>query len=162
LADASKRRSTTNRILEHHVIHGSLKRRFVAGVAAAVAVTGVALASAPTASAASTMPKGHIKICARGNFSVQLNIEKDQAGNGPAVVTSPVLAPGNCWERAFNGGNNFRRINIGGRSSSGTWYYAGFYLWNSSNSGLGISGVGTLTGVDPLGMPQGTARLVSW
>jgi hypothetical protein len=141
--------------------HSTVRTRIVAIGAAAAALTGLALATGPQA-LASTIPDGHIQICAQGSYWAEIDVWKDSAGNGPAALSSGYIAPGTCWKGSLNTNGTTRRVGVSGAlsSSPGRAYDIGAVYWNSK-TGLGIGAEGDLGSFTATGI-SGHPYLWTW
>lgn len=110
------------------------------GVVAAAVTVGATEASA------STIPAGHIQICAQGSYPAYIHLLSEPVPNSNLYtrdLSSPVQESGQCWWTAFDTGGAWVQVDVVGvHPSSGQDFYIGSYWWNSS-SGLGIGAEGT-------------------
>lgn len=117
-----------------------------AGVAGALAATAVAGA---TDASASTIPDGHIQLCAQGSYGVFLHILSVPIPNSAAItgsVDSIVLHPNegwnSCWWTPWNTHGQRAQVDIVEVRPDGSQFYIGSKWWNS-DTGLGIGAEGS-------------------
>ncbi|MEU2282549.1 hypothetical protein ABZ614_11555 [Streptomyces sp. NPDC013178] len=114
----------------------SNKRKIaVLGASIAMAATGV-LAGAGNASA-STVGKGHVKVCAQGNYVTRATFW--QRGE----FSTTLIPPGKCWS-AYMGGSGTEYITVYGKfNTSDKMFYIQTVPYNGSVDGVGIGARGT-------------------
>lgn len=123
------------------VLRGLLTALGLSGVVAATLVSGASSASA------STIPNGHIQICAQGNYPVYLHVLSKPIPNSGGATTqsfaSFVVSPGNCWwnDFSFTTFGMSVQADVVGLRPNGQEFYIGSKWWNSSG-GLGIGAKG--------------------
>lgn len=114
----------------------------IAGVLAAVSAVGAADASA------STIPNGHIQICAQGSYPAFIHVLSKNLGNGlstgtfSSAVESPNEGSSSCWWTQFDTHGQSVQVDVVGLDSNGNQFYIGSRWWNSS-TGLGIGAEGS-------------------
>jgi hypothetical protein len=118
----------------------------LAGLVAAAVVAGAASASA------STIPNGHIQICAQGDYPVFIHVLSEPIPNSGGATTqsfeSPVVSPNqgsnSCWwnQNSFSTGGQQVQVDVVGVHQNGSQFYIRSERWNGS-SGLGIGAEGS-------------------
>lgn len=127
-------------------ISGKLKRGAVA-VGAVSALSGALIAGSAGVASASTIPAGHIQICAQGDYPVFIHVLPATIPNSGGETTtsfaSPVVNPGQCWwdQNPFSTQGQWPQVDVVGIHSDGSQFYIRSYWWNS-DSGLGIGAEG--------------------
>jgi hypothetical protein len=130
----------------------SIARRAVVGfglfgVVATAIVTGAADASA------STIPAGHIQICAQGDYPVFIHVLSEPVPNSNEFtrslvsrVVSPNEGSASCWKNSteFTTLGRSVQVDVVGLHSDGSQFYIGSEWWNSQ-TGLGIGAEDTVS-----------------
>jgi hypothetical protein len=124
-----------------------MMKRVAAPLAAVGAAGGLVMGLSATPAAASTIPDGHIQLCAQGNYSAYIHILSEPVGGGETTQTleSTIVPAGQCWWTGFNTlGRSVQVDVVGIYNVSHQEFYIGSEWWNSS-TGLGIGAEGKST-----------------
>jgi hypothetical protein len=100
--------------------------------------------------AASTIPNGHVQICAQGSYPVFIHILSAKVPNSgglttetlQSTITSPNQGSNSCWWTQFDTFGQSVQVDVVGLHSNGKEFYIGSKWWNSS-TGLGIGAEGS-------------------
>ncbi|MCE0537919.1 hypothetical protein LWF15_20710 [Kineosporia rhizophila] len=127
------------------MLNSKTGRRLLAICAAASAATGIGAVAAPAASA-STIPPGHIQICAQGDYHSSIQIVSQPI---PGVLATtggldmvPVAPGGPCSMTEFDTHGATVEVRVWGFAPDGTAFPMHSQFYNSAQ-GLGIGTQGT-------------------
>ncbi|WP_329538533.1 hypothetical protein OG568_61165 (plasmid) [Streptomyces sp. NBC_01450] len=130
-----------------------MRKRLVRLATAGAATAGIALTAVlGTAgdAAASTVPVGHVKLCAGGNYKVYVVWSKGTASSDDDVQISSVIAPGTCTgDIALKESDPELPTSVdplyvrGVYNTSNNTFLAGVAFYDGGTSGLGITAKGT-------------------
>lgn len=125
-------------------------RRAVVAAGLFGAVMTAIVAGAADASA-STIPDGHIQICAQGNYRVFIRVLSEPVPNSNlltaglrSATVSPNKGSASCWKNpgTFTTLGQTVQVDVVGVKSDGSDFYIASEWWNSA-TGLGIGAEGT-------------------
>ena len=115
-------------------------------VVALCGAVGAAVTVGATEASASTIPAGHIQICAQGSYSAYIHVLSEPVPGTSEYTrdfSSPIQTQGECWWTAFDTSGASVQVDVVGvHQSNGQDFYIGSYWWNSS-SGMGIGAEGS-------------------
>jgi hypothetical protein len=104
------------------------------------ALSGAAIVGGTASASASTIPGGHVQICAQGNYTAYI-VFPDRGG-----LSSTLVPQGHCWWD-YMGGNSWEPINVYGvwNTHPDQSFYIGTEWYDGAVSGIGIGAEGVTT-----------------
>lgn len=124
-------------------------KRVAAAISAASVLSGAVIVGSTGIASASTIPNGHIQICAQGDYSAFIHVLSEPIPNSNETTqtfASTIVVPGTphaCWwnQQPFDTFGQWVQVDVVGIHSNGQQFYIRSYWWNSSG-GLGIGAEG--------------------
>jgi hypothetical protein len=112
----------------------------VAALGTAGALSGAVIVGGTAAASASTIPGGHVQICAQGNYTAYI-VFPYRGG-----FSSTLVPQGQCWWD-YMGGNSWEPINVYGiwNTHPDQSFYIGTEWYDGAVSGIGIGAEGVTT-----------------
>ena len=126
-------------------LRNAFRRIGVALAATALVAVPVAVTTSSPASA-STIPYGHLQLCAQGSYPAYVHVLSVPIGpNGfrSRDTWSTTVWPGQCWMQPVNTAGAWAQVDIVGLRSDGSEFWVGNGWYNSSVSGLGLGAEGS-------------------
>jgi hypothetical protein len=137
-----------NNVKEHVLRVRSVGRRALVALGLTGAMAATVIVGAANASA-STIPNGHIQICAQGTYPTFLHVllapsNSGDAGPFESFVVFPNQGSNSCWwnETPISTNGQWVQVDVVGFRANGAEFYIGSKWWNS-DYGLGIGAEGS-------------------
>jgi hypothetical protein len=120
-------------------------RRIAVALGATALVAVPAAVTTSTPASASTIPYGHLQLCAQGNYRAVVHVLPVYLPGGDYLggFESTIQWPGQCWIESVDTRGQWAQVDVVGLRKDGSRFYIGSRWYNSSVSGMGLGAEGT-------------------